>query len=115
MRCLHVAGHRHEERRAHRRGNTSEDNRGAVRSGRVRVRVAFERERERDGSRFLCIFLSSFRIISDCDGGDEDRVAVHRHGSTGAEARLVQCEFLAGRFFVMAKQDVTRKYATCHF
>ena len=63
-------------------------------------------------SRSLCIFLSSFRIISDCDGGDEDRVAVHRHGSTGAEARLVQCELLAGRFFVMAKQDVTRKYAT---
>ena len=63
-------------------------------------------------SREFCTFLSSFLIISDCDGGDEDRVAVHRHGSTGAEARLVQCEFLAGRFFVMAKQDVTRKYAT---
>ena len=100
MRGLHVVGHRYEERRAHRRGNSSEDNRGAVGSGRFAGSGCM---RERRGIRILCTFLSSFRIISDCDGGDEDRVAMHRHGSPGAGARLVQCEFLGGRFFLMAK------------
>ena len=85
VRGLDVGGHRHQDRRAHCRGNSARDNRGAVGSG--KARVAFKL-----ASREFCTFLSSFRIISDCDGGDEDRVAVHRQRCPGADARVVQCE-----------------------
>ena len=66
VRCLHVAGHRHQERRAHRRGNTAEDNRGAVGSGKVWVRVAFQRERRGVA---VCAFSYrrsvSFQIVTE--------------------------------------------------
>ena len=92
VRGLDVGGHRHQDRRAHCRGNSARDNRRAVGSG--KARIAFKLE-----SREFCTFLSLFRIISDCDGGDEDRIAVHRQRCPGAEARVVQCELLAFRFF----------------